>query len=68
MNKYSHDDALTTSSSALLDHGAEVFTKKMFKHSQSKIQERWSDIEKNQREKKSFTIRSKSHRAVFDRG
>jgi hypothetical protein len=35
VKKYSHDDALTTSASALLDHGAEVFTKKMFKHTQS---------------------------------
>jgi hypothetical protein len=25
VKKYSHDDALTTSASALLDHGAEVF-------------------------------------------
>ena len=68
MNKYSHDDALTISSSALLDHGAEVFTKKMFRHSQSKTLERWSDIEKNRLEKKSFTIRPKVRRAEFNQG
>lgn len=68
MNKYSHDDALTTSSSALLDHGAEVFTKKMFQHSQSKILERWSDTENNRLEKKSFTIRPKVRKAEFNQG
>ncbi len=67
VKKYSHDDALTTSASALLDHGAEVFTKKMFKHTQSRAQERWIDMEKSRKEKKSFTIRWKSRRDEFDR-
>ena len=67
VKKYSHDDALTTSASALLDHGAEVFTKKMFKHTQSRAQERWIDMEKSRKEKKSFTIRWKSRSDKFDR-
>lgn len=48
MKKHNHDDAFA-SFSALLDKGAEVFTKKMFKHSQSKTQERWSDMEQGRR-------------------
>ena len=68
MNKYSHDDALTASSSALLDHGAEVFTKKMFRHSQSKTRECWSEIDKNRLEKKTFTIRPKVRRAEVNQG
>ena len=67
MKKYSYDDALTTSASALLDHGAEVFTKKMSKHTQSRAQERWIDMEKSRKEKKSFTIRWKSRRDEFER-
>ena len=66
VKKYSHDDALTTSASALLDQGAEVFTKKMFKHTQSRAQERWIDMEKSRQEKKSFCIRWKSRRDEFD--
>lgn len=63
--KHNHDETFG-SFSALLDKGAEVFTKKMFKHSQSKAQERWSDMEEDRRGKKSFTIRSKSRRDEFD--
>ena len=67
MKKHYHDDAFT-SFSALLDKGAEVFTKKKFKHSQSKAQEHWSDMEQSRRGKKSFTLRSKSRRDEFDLG
>ncbi|MEO8766923.1 MAG: hypothetical protein ABI363_01030 [Nitrosospira sp.] len=67
MKKHDHDDAFT-SFSALLDKGAEVFTKKKFKHSQSKLQERWDDTEQNRREKKSFTLKLKSRRDEFDLG
>lgn len=55
VKKYIHGDSLT--SSALLDQGAEAFAKKMFKHAQSKTQERWIDREESQKGKKSFTIR-----------
>jgi hypothetical protein len=51
VKKYGHDDALTTSASALLDHGAEVFTKKMFRHTQSRAQERWINMKKSWQEK-----------------
>ena len=63
--KRNHDETFG-SFSALLDKGAEVFTKKMFKHSQSKSQERWGDMEQERRGKKSFAIRSKSRRDEFD--
>lgn len=65
MNKYDYDDALTTSS-ALLDHGAEVFTKKMFQHSQLKTRERCSDMERSPLEKKPFTIRPTIRRVEFN--
>lgn len=65
MKKHDYDDAFT-SFSALLDKGAEVFTKKKFKHSQSKAQEHWEDTEQGRRGKKSFTIRSKSCSNEFD--
>lgn len=65
VKKHDHDEA-SDSFSALLDKGAEVFTKKMFRHSQSKSQERWGDMEQERREKKSFIIRSKSRRDEFD--
>jgi hypothetical protein len=65
VKKHNHDETFD-SFSALLDKGAEVFTKKMFKHSQSKSQERWGDMEQDRRGKKSFTIRSKSRRDEFD--
>lgn len=69
MNKYSRDDALTTSTFALLDHGAEVFTKKMFQHCQSKTQERWNNIEKYQQlETKSFTTKPRIRRVEFNQG
>jgi hypothetical protein len=51
MKKRNHDHHEAPSSIDLLDHGAEVFTKKMFKHSQSKAQERSGDLKKNQQEK-----------------
>ena len=68
MNKSRQRDALTTSSFVLLDHGAEVFTKKMFQHCQSKAQERWNNIERPPLEKKSFTIRPRVRRAEFNQG
>jgi hypothetical protein len=49
VKKHSHDDPLATS--ALLDQDAEAFAKKMFKHAQSRAQERWIDMEKNRKEK-----------------
>ena len=67
VKNYSHDEALTTAASALLDQGAEVFTKKMFKHTQSRAQERWIDMEKSRQEKKSFCIRWKSRRNELGR-
>lgn len=66
MKKYSHDDALTTSAPTLLDHGAEVFTKKMFKHTQSRAQERWIDMEKS-RQEKSRLLSAGSPQGRFDR-
>jgi len=47
----------------LLDQGAEVFTKKMFRHSQAKAEENWSDIKKSRQAKKTFSVRSRSRRA-----
>ncbi|MDQ3186376.1 MAG: hypothetical protein M3Q16_08000 [Pseudomonadota bacterium] len=70
VKKQNCDDRLEAFS-ALLDKGAEVFTKKMFKHSQSKAQERWNDMEQDRRGKKSFTsftIGSKSCKDEFDLG
>ena len=61
-----HDYDAFNSFSALLDKGAEVFTKKRFKHSQSKAQEHWNDTEQSRRGKKSFAMRSKSRRNEFD--
>lgn len=66
MNKYRQGDAITTSSLALLDHGAEVFTKKMFQHCQSKTRERWNTLERCQLEKKTFTIKLKDRRTEFN--
>ncbi len=63
-----HDYDAFNSFSALLDKGAEVFTKKRFKHSQSKAQEHWNDTEQSRRGKKSFAMRSKSRRNEFDLG
>lgn len=65
VKKHDHDEA-SDSFSALLDKGAEVFTKKMFRHSQSKSQERWGDMEQERQGKKSFIVRSKSRRDEFD--
>ena len=63
-----HDYDAFSSFSALLDKGAEVFTKKRFKHSQSKAQEHWNDTEQSRQGKKSFAMRSKSRRDEFDLG
>jgi hypothetical protein len=40
----------------------------MFRHSQSKTRECWSDIDKNQLEKKTFTIRPRVRRVEFNQG
>jgi len=49
--------------SGLFDQGAEVFTKKMFRHSQAKAQENWNDMKKDRQIKKMFAVRSRSRRA-----
>jgi len=61
MRNYDYDNAFGFS--GLLDQGAEVFTKKMFRHSQAKTQENWSDMKKDRQTKKMFAIRSRSRRA-----
>ncbi|WP_143860924.1 hypothetical protein [Nitrosovibrio sp. Nv4] len=66
MKKRNHHEAFTTFS-GLLDQGAEVFTKKMFKHSQSKTQEHWGDMKKNRQDKISAS-RSPSRREGLNRG
>ena len=58
MKKYDHPDEYVAFS-ALLDKGAEIFTKKKFKHSQSKAQQSHSDVEKG-RQDKMAAIRSRS--------
>ena len=55
-----------TSFSGPLDHGAEVFTQKMFKHSQSKTQEVSDDIKKT-RQEKMVAIKSRSRREGLNR-
>jgi hypothetical protein len=65
VNKYHYHDALNTFS-ALLDQGAEVFTKKMFRHSQSKTRESWSDMESARQDKKLFATNSRSRREAFN--
>jgi hypothetical protein len=67
VKKHDYEDAFT-SFSALLDKGAEVFTKKKFKHSQSKTWTRQDDMEQSPRRAKPFTIKSKFHRDEFDLG
>lgn len=37
MEKHDQDDALATPPGPLIDHGAEIFIKKMFRHSQSRV-------------------------------
>ncbi len=64
MRNYDYDDELV-SFSGLLDQGAEVFTKKMFRHSQAKSQENWNDMKKDRQIKKMFATRSRSRRAGF---
>jgi hypothetical protein len=49
----------------LLDQGAEVFTKKMFRHSQAKAEENWSDMNKTRQNKKMFSFRSRTRRASY---
>jgi hypothetical protein len=61
MSNYNYDDELAFS--GLFDQGAEVFTKKMFRHSQAKAQENWNDMKKDRQTKKMFTVRSRSRRA-----
>jgi hypothetical protein len=62
-----HDDPDgPTAVTALLDHGAEVFTKKKFTHSQSKAQQRGNDI-KNDRQEKMSAIRSRSAQEQLNR-
>jgi hypothetical protein len=65
VKKHDYEDAFT-SFSALLDKGAEVFTKKMFKHSQSKTWAQQDDMEQAPQGGKPFTIKSKSRRDEFD--
>lgn len=62
-----HDDldgpaAVTT----LLDHGAEVFTKKKFTHSQSKARQHGNDI-KNDRKEKMLAIKSRTFQEQLNR-
>lgn len=59
-----YDDELALFSD-LLDQRAEVFTKKMFRHSQAKAQENWSDMKKDRQTKRIFTTRSRSRRSGF---
>jgi hypothetical protein len=54
-----HDDPDGATAVTLLDHGAEVFTKKKFTHSQSKARQRGNDI-KNDRKEKMLAIRSRA--------
>ena len=61
MRNYDYDNEFGFS--GLLDQGAEVFTKKMFRHSQAKAQENWGDMKKDRQTKKMFAIRSRSRRA-----
>ena len=61
MRNYDYEDELGFS--GLLDQRAEVFTKKMFRHSQAKAQENWNDMKKDRQTKKMFAIRSRSRRA-----
>lgn len=51
---------------ALLDHGAEVFTKKKFTHSQSKARQHGNDI-KSDRQEKMLAIRSRSAQEQLNR-
>jgi hypothetical protein len=62
---HNHHEAFT-SFSGPLDHGAEVFTQKMFKHSQSKTQEGWDDLKKT-RQEKMVAIKSRSRREGLNR-
>ncbi|BCT68316.1 hypothetical protein [Nitrosospira sp. NRS527] len=58
MKKHNDPDG-PTAVTALLDHGAEVFTKKRFTHSQSKARQHGNDI-KNDWQEKMLAIRSRS--------
>ena len=51
---------------ALLDHGAEVFTKKKFTHSQSKARHHGNDI-KNDRKEKMLAIKSRTFQEQLNR-
>jgi len=61
MRNFDYEEELAFS--GLFDLGAEVFTKKMFRHSQAKTQKNWNDLKKEQKTKKMFAIRSRSRRA-----
>jgi hypothetical protein len=62
-----HDDPNGSAAVTLLDHGAEVFTKKKFTHSQSKARQRGNDI-KNDRKEKMLAIRSRAVQEQLNRG
>jgi hypothetical protein len=61
MRNFDYEEELAFS--GLFDQGAEVFTKKMFRHSQAKAQENWNDMNKDRQIKKMFAVRSRSRRA-----
>ncbi len=65
VNKYHHHNAFKVSF-ALIDHGAEVFTKKMFRYSQSKAWESWGDMESVRQDKKLYTTNSRSRKEAFN--
>lgn len=66
VNKYHHHNAFKVFS-ALIDRGAEVFTKKMFRHSQSKARERWGDTESVRQDKKLYTIHDPERKSLTSR-
>jgi hypothetical protein len=61
-----HDDPDGVTAVTLLDHGAEVFTKKKFTHSQSKARQHGDDI-KNDRKEKMLAIRSRAVQEQLNR-
>jgi hypothetical protein len=64
VRNYDYDDEYARYT-GLLDQGAEVFTKKMTRHSEAKAEENWSDIKKTRQNKKMFSVRSRSRRADY---
>ena len=61
MRNFDYEEELAFS--GLFDQGAEVFTRKMFRHSQAKAQENWNEMKKDRQPKKMFAVRSRSRRA-----